>query len=501
MGDRTFAFGTFVVDVERRILLNKGVPVPMGHRGLALLSALLEAGGRVVGKSDLMDVAWPAQQVEESNLSVQIAAIRRVLGVKPDGEDWISTVPRVGYQFLNVEPNDTEDHSPVRAAGTDIRPSIAVLPFTNLSASREHEFFADGMTDDIVAALSRIGGLLVNARRSSHARKSRDQSAKEAANELGVRYILDGSIRATEKQVRVTAQLTDAWSDSSIWAERYDGSFDDIFAFQDDLTRNIVQALQVRLSAGEAARLWEGQTKNLRAWEKAVLAHQIFQRYSTADNETARSLLEEALAIDPSYTGAMAWIGVSHYWDARYSLSVDRVTAIGKAERCAAAIEALDPSMGKLYTLRSSIAFVRGEYEAALHWGRQAVNSSPADSRSHGFLGMFQIYAGQTKEALASFKHAMRHSPQPDDYLIYYLGIIHMWLGQYDKALEHALENQRRERDEPYSMPMWRPFTGFVERKGRPRRRLRSFSMQRHHSACETSATPNCTRMQAALIG
>lgn len=450
MPEQRFAFGAFVLDRQRGLLLRDGAPVPLGHRGLALLGALAEAGGRVVSKAELMDVAWPRQEVEESNLSVQIAALRRLLGERPDGREWITTVPRVGYQLWTADsgpPAEQVQEGPE----TDPGPSIAVLPFTNLSDSRAHEFFADGMTDDIISALSRVGEITVVSRSSSFALKGRGLPAREAARELGARYILEGSLRAGGERMRVTAQLTDGHSGNAIWAERYDGAADDLFVFQDELTRSIVQALQVTLAKGEAARIWEGRTRNLRAWEKAVQGHQAFMRYTTADNAAGRRLLEEAIAIDPGYTGAMAWLGVTHYWDARYSISVDREGAIARLEDCAAAIEALDPGLSQLFMLKSCAAFLRRQHDEALRWGEAATLRAPGDSRAHGFLGMFQIYAGDIDGALVSIKQAMHRSPKPEVYLHYYLGIIHMWRGEYGRALDQALENQRQRDRGPYA--------------------------------------------------
>jgi TolB-like protein len=449
MGERQYRFGGLDFDAERMLLSKEGVPVPLNHRGAALLKCLVEAGGRIVGKSELMDVAWPAQEIEESNLSVQIAALRKVLGPRPDGEEWIATVPRVGYQFLAPDKR-LESPAPAVSIAFENWPSLAVMPFANHSASQEYAFFADGMTDDIVAALSRVRELNVVSRSSSQILKGKGLSAREAARELGVRYLLEGSVRAAHNQVRVTAQLTDGDTGNAIWAERYDGSPEDIFAFQDDLTRNIVQSLQITLNRGEAARLWEGQTRNLRAWEKAVQALKVFFRYTTADTELARRLFEEAVALDPSYTGALAWLAVTHHWDGRYSLSVERTGAIARADSCIAAIEALDPGLPKLCTLKSYSSFLRGDHEGALHWGRESVSRAPGDSRAQGFLAMFQIYAGDMHDALVSLTHAVRHSPYPDDYLHYYLGLVHIWLGNLDRALEHAIEVERREPGEPY---------------------------------------------------
>lgn len=452
MNEASFSFGSFTLDAGRSILLKDNVPVAAGHRAILLLSALLDAGGRPVGKAKLMDLAWPGQEVEESNLSVQIATLRKVLGLRPDGREWIATVPRVGYQFLMPEATQPRPPAETAPAQPDTRPSLAVMPFTNLSAEREHEFFAQGMTDDIVAALSRVGELFVVPRSSSLAVKDRSLTAKEVTQELGVRYLLEGSVRAAFGRMRVTAQLTDGSTGQSVWAERYDGSVEDIFAFQDDLTRSIAQALQVTLKQGEASRLWEGQTKDLRAWEKAVQGLRIFHRYTVADNATARRLLEEAIALDPHYTGAMVWLTITHHWDARYGLGLDRAASAAKADECIAAIAAINPDLHQIHLLKSYSAFLRLDYDGAVRLGVESVQRAPGDTRTHGFLGMVQIYAGDMPGALESFTHAMRLCPHPDVYIHYYLAIIHIWLGNPDKALAHSLENERREPGEPYSL-------------------------------------------------
>ena len=454
MSDRLITFGGFAVDPARGMLLKEGVPVPLGHRAIALLAALLRAEGRVVSKAALMDAAWAGQEVEESNLSVQIAMLRKALGLRSDGEDWIATVPRIGYRFLGEAAPAPASAETQKQRPHDSRPSLAVLPFANLSSNQDHAFFADGMTDDIVSALARVGELLVASRGSSLATQTKALTAREPAAELGVRYLLEGSIRASDKHVRVTAQLSDAEMGRVVWSERYEGSLDDIFAFQDDLTRNIAQALQLTLTKGEAAQLWEGQTRNLRAWEKTVQALKLFYRYTTADNLRARKLLEEAVALDPAYTGAIAWLAVTHHWDARYSLSVERAGAVARADQCIAAIEALNPDLPQLLTLKSYSSFLRGDHEEALRWGAEAVSRAPADSRTHGFLGIFQTYAGQMQEALASLTQAIRQSPYPEDYHHYFIALVHIWLGNLDKALDHAQEAARREPGEPYCAAM-----------------------------------------------
>lgn len=458
MGERMetphVCFGVFRLDTERKVLTKDGQAVSIGHRGVILLETLLAAEGRIVSKAELMDLAWPSQSVEESNLSVQIAALRKALGTRSDGSDWIMTVPRVGYQFAPLAAainSATENQAPPVIVKTERRPTVAVLPFTNLSSSQDQAFFADGMTDDIIAALSRINHFLVLSRSTSFALKGRNLSARQVAEETGVRYILDGSIRTAANQMRISVQLTDAHSGNSIWADRYDAATDSIFDVQDDITRNIAQALQVTLTQGESTRLWEGQTRNLKAWEKAVLGNKAFHRYSTADNALAHQYLEEAVELDPDFTGAQALLGITYYWDARYSVSISRPEALARAEKIAAHLQKVAPDLPQLCTLNATIALLHRNHAEAVMWGIRATQRSPVDSRAHGFLGMMQLYDGRLEEALASMKLAMRHSPYPEVYLYYYQAVIHLWMGQLDKALHLAVENEWLEYDEAYS--------------------------------------------------
>ncbi len=471
MAGQDLRFGRFAVDAERKLLLENGKPVAVGARGVALLEGLLRAEGKPVSKSELMDIAWPGQTVEESNLSVQIAGLRKVLGVNPGGEDWIATIARVGYRFqadTGASKNDAESGRPTD--GDMAKPSLAVMAFTNLSSDPEQAFFADGMTEDIIGALSRIGELFVVSRSSSFALKGQAMTPREAAAQLGVRYVLEGSVRPSTKRVRVTAQLTDWRSGATIWADRYESAAEDIFDMQDTITHDIAQALHVTLSMGEAGRLWEGQTKSLRAWEKAILGSQAFHRYSKADADDARRLLEEAVAIDPTFYGAIGFLGIVHYWEARYIMSIERAYAIAQAQACADKMEAADPSLSQLFTLKSCIAFLHGQHDEAIRLGAMSVSRSPSDSRANGFLGMFQMYAGDLLAAQVSMQLASRHSPIRPTYLYYYPALIHMWLGHHDKALELALENSRLQLSEAYTQAclaavhMFRGETGDAKR-------------------------------------
>ena len=244
-----FAFGPFVLDPDAGTLLRNDVPVAIGYRALKLLAALVGRSGEILGKAALMDAAWPGRAVEEGNLTVQIAQLRKLLGQAGDGEgrEWISTVPRVGYRFTGA----VELLGGAKRTSLPLpdKPSIAVLPFVNVGNDPEQDAFADGLTEDLITDLSRHSGLFVIARNSAFAYKGRAIDPRAVAEELGVRYLLTGSARRAAGRVRINTQLVDALSGDNLWAERFDRSLEDVFAVQDEVTARIVEALLGRLSA------------------------------------------------------------------------------------------------------------------------------------------------------------------------------------------------------------------------------------------------------------
>ena len=215
-----------------------------------------------------MRAAWGDAAVEESNLSVQIAALRKQLGPNADGGDWITTIPRVGYRFVGLpagsRPKTVRKAPPIER---EHRPSIAVLPFANLSGEKEQEYLADGITEDIITALTRFRWFFVIARNSSFAYKGKSLDAKQVAQELGVRYLLEGSVRKSGQQVRISAQLVDATSGKHIWAERYDLELTDVFAIQDEIAERVAGAIEPELLKTEGAQAVARHTGNMTAWD------------------------------------------------------------------------------------------------------------------------------------------------------------------------------------------------------------------------------------------
>src|SRR5271154_5300994 len=233
-----YAFGPFRLDVAAGILFRGAEPVALGRRAVALLQVLVEGAGNPISKDRLIESAWPGLAIEESNLAVQIAALRRVFAEEPSGDSWIETLPRRGYRYVGpVAVKEQENQGAVDneqpAFAPPDKPSLAVLPFANMSGDSEQEYFADGMVEEIITALSRIRWLFVIVRNSSFTYKGQPVDVKQVGRELGVRYVLEGSVRKAGDRVRITAQLIDAVGGTHLWADRFDGSLEDVFELQD----------------------------------------------------------------------------------------------------------------------------------------------------------------------------------------------------------------------------------------------------------------------------
>lgn len=444
---RRYEFGPFVFDGRIKTLTKRGAVFQVGQKALVLLEALLAAEGRTVSKSALMEAAWQSDSVEESNLTVQIAALRKCLGRQVNGEEWIMTVQRSGYRFADItEKEQTEVFLPQRSAfsSSDGRLSIAILPFVNLTKEIAHEFIADGLSEDLIMALSRIKELIVISRSSSFAHKSSNKPLEEVARDLGVRYVLEGSVRVAGDKVRVNANLVEGRSGKHIWEERFDGELKDIFGVQDEITRNIAVAIQIKLTYGELARLWDGQTKDLRAWEKMAQGRSLFLEFNAKHNLEAQRVLKEALDIDPNYTGATINLGLCYWWQARFDPAFDKEASLLACEDQAQRALALDPANGAAHMLLGGAAFLRDQHDLAIQLCERSIKLSPSDSWAMAFLGLVCGYGGQPERAVEVLTIAMQLSPNPPGWYIESFAWASLWAGNQEVAERAAEQNFKR---------------------------------------------------------
>jgi adenylate cyclase len=316
------------------------------------------------------------------------------------------------------------------------KPSIAVLPFVNMSEDPKQEYFSDGITEEIITALSKIPKLFVIARNSTFSYKGKPVKVHQVAEELGVQYMLEGAVRKAGDRVRITAQLIDAIKGHHLWAERYDRNLKDIFALQDEITLKILTALRVELTEGEQARRWsEYHTDNLEVYEKHVKAVYLFTRHTRHDNAQARQLLEEVIPLEPHNAGIYSSLGWTHWSDARFGWSKSQAKSIQRAFELAEKALALDDSLDYAHLLLSGICVLKREYEKAIAEAERAVALNPNGADHHLGLGGALSCSGRPEEGIPLLEKAIRLNPFPSGWSFYLLGRAYFMAKQYEKAV------------------------------------------------------------------
>ncbi|WP_430441719.1 winged helix-turn-helix domain-containing tetratricopeptide repeat protein [Shinella sp.] len=428
-----FAFGPFVLDSGAGTLLRNDDPVAVGHRGLKLLAALVRRPGEILGKAELMDAAWPGTAVEEGNLTVQIAQLRKLLGPAEGGGEWISTVPRVGYRFTGAIAPHRMDRVPRPLPD---RPSIAVLPFVNVSSDPQQESFSDGLTEDLITDLSRMPGLFVIARNSVFAYKGRAADVRVIAEDLGVRYLLQGSARHAGGRVRINAQLVDALHGDHLWADRFDRSLDDIFAVQDEVAGKIVEALLGRLRAPPP----RNRPKSLEAYDLCVRARKLIDDSPQTARE-AHLMLTRAVALDPHYAEAYRWLAMNH-WMGWVHWGEPEEPARGLALALAEKAVAIDPNdAGCRWVLANLLAYERRFDEADAEFDR-AIALDPNEADTFATRSDILVLAGRVEEGLEQIRKAFRLNPYPASWYYLTLGQAQYAAGAYEAAVETLIRDE-----------------------------------------------------------
>lgn len=423
-----FAFGPFVLDPSAGTLLENDVLVSASYRGLRLLAALVERPGDILSKAELLDAAWPGMAVEEGNLTVQIAQLRKLLGAPAGRGEWIATVPRVGYRFTGAVEQLGDARR--KALPLPSKPSIAVLPFVNVSNEPEQETFADGLTEDLITDLSRTAELFVIARNSAFAYKGKARDVREIAKDIGVRYVLEGSVRHAAGRVRINAQLVDASTGDHLWAERFDRKLDDIFTVQDEVTARIVEALLGRLRVPPRRQ----RPKNLEAYELCVRARRLMDDTPQAAQE-AHLLLTRAISLDPDYAEAYRWLALNHWMGWVHSggpTEASRGTALELARKAVA----LDPNdAGCRWALAYLLAYERDFAEAEVEFAK-ALTLDPNEADAWAALSDITVLAGQVEEGLEHIRKAFRLNPFPASWYYLPLGQALYAAGEHQSVVE-----------------------------------------------------------------
>jgi adenylate cyclase len=315
------------------------------------------------------------------------------------------------------------------------KPSLAVLPFDNLSGDSSQDYFSDGITETIITTLSNVSSLFVIARNSTFTYKGKPVKVQQVAEDLGVRYVLEGSVQRSEDQVRITAQLIDALTGHHLWAENYDRELGNIFALQDDITEHVTMALKVKLTEGEQARIRRGHTENPEAYEYWLRAREIYRSLTKEDNAQARKLYEKAAEMDPNNSFYWKDIGWTHYRDGRFGWTDTPTQSLALAEELAQKTLAVDDYNAQAYTLLSSVYMAKRHHDKAVAYGKKALALGPNLADLKAAVAVPFMYSGRPEEAIELVKKAMRLSPYYPAWYLAVLGIAYRITGQYEEAI------------------------------------------------------------------
>jgi TolB-like protein/cytochrome c-type biogenesis protein CcmH/NrfG len=457
-----FLFSNHVLDTELRELRRGAKPIAVEPQVFDLLVHLVENRDRVVSKDDLMASVWGGRIVSDSTLTSRINAARRAVGDSGERQKLIRTVARKGLRFVGAVETQSGGASPMRTAvqAAEIsdqsrpisllpdRPTIAVLPFTNMTNDPGQEYFSDGIGEDIITALSKLRWFFVISRNSSYTYKAKAVHLKQIAEELGAGYIVEGSVRRGGERVRITAQLSDAATGSHIWAERYDRELADVFAVQDEITEAIVAAIEPRLYAAENFRARRKPPDSMDAWDLVMRALSHHWRVTRQDNVVAQALLEKATTIDPSYGQALGLLATTHMFSAHMGWA-DMAAVVPIAERAAHAATLADGEDPWAHNALGCVHLFARRFDDSLAEFETALRLNPNFSLAQGYYGLALAYCGQWQEGELAARRALRLSPRDPLSAMYYgIASYTLFVGKnYDEAMRLAREGIRQRID------------------------------------------------------
>jgi TolB-like protein len=436
MGSEEISFGRFRLRPDQRELRRDGQPVRVHPRALGILCALAEAKGETVSKDELMARLWPGRIVEEGNLHVHVSALRRALDEHGGGHSYIVTVPGRGYRLAGVIDAFGVVPSTTQILPLPDKPSIAVLPFANLSGDPEQGYFADGMVDEIITALSRIRWLFVIARNSTFSYKGQAIDVKQVGCELGVRYVLEGSVRKGGGRVRITAQLIEAETGAHLWADRFDGSLDDIFDLQDQVAASVAGVIEPTLETTEIRRSERQPTRDLGAYDLYLRALPILFSFPSEERVVgALALVKQAIERDPHYAPALglaAWASMRLY-DYGQEREARHREGIRFAHQ-ALAEAADDPNV--LANAANALAFLGEDLDTQIDLIDRALALNPSFARGWYQSGSLRVWAGQPELAIDHIKKSLRLNPRGvGGSYFWVLGIANFFLRRFDEAV------------------------------------------------------------------
>jgi adenylate cyclase len=422
----SFRFGDFILAPDERRLTRDGVEMALGARAFDMLSFLVANRHRVLTKAEILDAIWPDIAVEESNLTVQVSALRKVLGPKS-----LATIPGRGYQFvLSVEEGTT---APAPRADTreDTSPKILVLPFANTSNDPDQDYFSDGITEDIITDLSKVAALSVVARNTAFTFKGRAIDVAQTAQTMSLTHVVEGSVRKSGNRIRINAQLVDGATGHPVWADRFDRDLTDIFVLQDQITEAIVAALRVRLVPSERSAIQSRPTDNPAAYEIYLQARYHHTRLDRRNFEIASRLAQKALDIDPDFGLAWALLAISR--TGLYGFSASPEHGLEAAERALA----LDPDLAEALAAKAFVLAGLGRFDEAFELHERSLEIDPESYDVRFLYGRSCFQTGRHADAIEHWERASELS-EADLAATSHLAMCYKATGQPDKVLDTA---------------------------------------------------------------
>ncbi|HJY81747.1 MAG TPA: adenylate/guanylate cyclase domain-containing protein, partial [Candidatus Binatia bacterium] len=377
-------------------------------------------------------------QIQWLKLSRRVGTAHRMMAVAV----LLVSAWALGRYFYHLPiPGQPPGAAPTDSAALPLpdKPSIVVLPFTNMSEDPGQDYFSDGITEDITTDLSKISSLFVIARNSAFTYKGKAVKVQDASREMGVRYVLEGSVRKAGDQVRITTQLIDATTGGHLWSERYDRSLKDIFALQDEIAQQIIANLRVEVFEAEMERVRRAPTDNLTAYDYVLRGLEsllrAFYEVKKEANAQARQMFEKAVELDPKYAGAYGVLGLTYFLDWLYGWNTDRAQSLEKAFEMAQRAVVLDDSLPSPHRILGTVYQWKKQYDQAIAEAERAITLDPNNADGYMSLGDILVYAGRPEEAIGLHEKAMRLNPRYPPQYLNTLGYAYLVAGRYEEAL------------------------------------------------------------------
>lgn len=414
-------FNKFVLDTDRRELRGPAGAIHVEPQVFDLLFYFAGNANRVIGKDELIKHVWQGRIVSDAALNSRINSARKAIGESGENQRLIKTVQRRGFLFAGDVTTPTSEQASAARVATPAepsklalpdKPSIAVLPFQNLSGDAEQEYFADGIAEDIITALSRSRWLFVVARNSSFTYKGKWVDVRQVGRELGVRYVVEGSVRKSGNRTRISAQLLSASDGHHVWADRYDRELEDIFSVQDEMTNQITSAIAPGIVIAEAQRIQAKDPHQLGTWDRLMRAHWHIQRFKPEDFSEAIRLLEELLDLDPNNATALSDLAFVLHFSGSFAWTDNPESSYARSREVARRAVAADDKDPAAQAMAGIDELFLCKHDDAIRRLRRAIEIDPNSSLAHGMLSSAYAFGGEAGIAIEQAQAAIRLSPR-----------------------------------------------------------------------------------------